>query len=257
MEVLKCALGPITVGFASSVLCIFASAEPSKTDPKLTEVWSPVPQVVAPGKGSAPPSDAIILFSKHSLSEWQHEDGSPAKWRTQGNIFTVAGGTGDLQSKRAFGDCQLHIEWRAPLPVTGQGQNRGNSGVFFQGRYEVQILDSYKNPTYSNGQAASVYKQGIPLVNASRRPGAWQAYDIIFRSPKFSEDGTVLAPAYITVIHNGVLVQDHVEVKGSTAWIGAPSYAAHGALEPLKLQDHDTKVSYRNIWIRNLQPRSQ
>jgi hypothetical protein len=165
---------------------------------------------------------------------------------------TVVKSAGNVRTKRAFGDCQLHIEWRSPAKVEGEGQNRGNSGVFLQGRYEVQVLDSYNNRTYSNGQAASIYKQHIPLVNASRKPGEWQSYDIFFRAPRFADDGTVVTPGYMTVVHNGVLVHDHVELKGTTVNAGPQSYTKHNPREPLVLQDHGHPVSFRNIWIREL-----
>src|SRR5215212_6053373 len=224
----------------------------AQADPKLTEVWEPVPRSVTPGTGNAPPSDATILFGGKDLSQWQQTDGTPAKWSIAHNAFTVVKGAGNLKTKRAFGDCQLHIEWRTPAKVEGDGQNRGNSGVFLQQRYEVQVLDSYNNRTYSNGQAGSVYKQHIPLVNASRKPGEWQSYDIFFRAPRFAEDGTVIKPGYMTVVYNGVLVQDHVEIRGTTANVGVQSYQKHNAKEPIMLQDHGAPVSYRNIWLREL-----
>jgi hypothetical protein len=230
----------------------FAQQQQPQGDPKLTEVWKPVPPTVTPGSGSAPPSDAIVLFAGKDLSEWQQKTGGPAKWTVADDAFTVAKGSGTLSTKRGFGDCQLHIEWRTPAKIEGEGQGRGNSGIFLQGRYEVQVLDSYNNVTYSNGQAASIYKQHIPLVNASRKPGEWQSYDIFFRAPRFAENGKVTTPGYLTVIHNGVLVQDHVELKGNTVYIGAPSYEKHSLKEPLELQDHGNPVSYRNIWIREL-----
>ena len=229
-----------------------AQRQPNQEDPTLTEVWEPVPRVVTPGVGNAPPSDAVVLFSGKDLSEWQQVNGGPVKWNVAEGALTVVKGTGDIRTKRTFGDCQLHVEWRTPAKVEGEGQGRGNSGVFLQGRYEVQVLDSYDNRTYSNGQAASIYKQHIPLVNASHGPGEWQSYDILFRAPRFADDGAVLAPAYVTVLHNGVLVQDHVQLEGSTVYIGAASYEKHNSKEPLVLQDHDDSVSYRNIWIREL-----
>jgi len=197
---------------------VYANPQQTEVDPKLTEQWEPVPPVITPGLGSAPPSDAIVLFSGKDLSEWQHLDRGAPKWSVSDGAFTVVNGSGNLRTKRAFGDCQLHIEWRTPAKVEGEGQDRGNSGVFLQGRYEVQVLDSYNNPTYSNGQAASIYKQYIPLVNASRKPGEWQTYDIFFRSPRFDQSGALAAPGYITVVHNGVLVQDHIQLKGTTAY---------------------------------------
>ena len=239
--------GTVTV-IAPSV-CI---AQGNQADPKLTEVWEPVPRIVTPGRGAAPPSDAIVLFSGGDLSQWEQTDGTPAKWKVEGGAFTVVKGTGNLRTRRAFGDCQLHIEWRAPKKVEGEGQERGNSGVFLQGRYEVQVLDSYDNRTFSNGQAASIYKQYIPLVNASRKPGEWQTYDIFYRAPRFAVDGTVKMPGYMTVVHNGVLVQDHVEIKGTTVNSGPQSYSRHNPTEPLVLQDHSFPVSFRNVWIREL-----
>jgi hypothetical protein len=230
----------------------FAQQQQPQGDPKLTEVWKPVPPSVTPGVGTAPPSDAIVLFAGKDLSQWQQVDGAPAKWSVADDAFTVVKGTGNIRTRRGFGDCQLHIEWRTPAQVVGEGQGRGNSGIFLQGRYEVQVLDSYNNVTYSNGQAASIYKQHIPLVNASRKPGEWQSYDIFYRAPRFAENGKVTTPGYVTVVHNGVLVEDHVELKGSTAYIGAPAYEKHGLKEPIELQDHGNPVSYRNIWIREL-----
>jgi hypothetical protein len=221
-------------------------------DPKLTEVWEPVPPVVTPGIGSAPPSDAVVLFDGRDFSKWQHLKGDSVKWRLEDGAMTVVRKTGNIATRRAFGDCQLHIEWRTPAKVEGESQGRGNSGIFLQGRYELQVLDSYDNRTYSNGQAGSMYKQAIPLVNACRKPGEWQAYDVVYDAPRFAEDGTVQKPAFITVLQNGVLVLNHFELKGPTEYIGIPKYKKHGLKEPLMLQDHGNPVSYRNIWIREL-----
>jgi hypothetical protein len=222
-------------------------------DPKATEVWEPVPKIVEPGKSNdQPPSDAIVLFGGRDLSAWLDKNNQPAKWTVDGNAMTVTKGTGDIHTEKKFGSCQLHIEWRTPEKVEGESQGRGNSGIFLMSRYELQVLDSYNNRTYSNGQAGSIYKQHIPLVNASRKPGEWQTYDVIFTAPKFNADGSVNLPARITVIHNGVLVQNNVEIKGSTAYIGQPKYTKHDDKEPLTLQDHGNPVSYRNIWIREL-----
>jgi hypothetical protein len=241
-------------GMLLSPLGRTAEGQQPQADPKLTEVWEPVPRVVTPGVGSAAPSDAIVLFDGADLAAWRHADGSPARWRIEDGAFTVIAGTGGIRTTRAFGDAQLHIEWRAPARVEGRSQDRGNSGVFLQGQYEVQVLDSYDNPTYVNGQAGSVYKQHIPLVNASRKPGEWQSYDIVFRAPRFAEDGSVQTPAYLTVFHNGVLVQDRVEVKGITVNRGTPYYEKHEPKLPLMLQDHGSPVSFRNVWIRELPP---
>ena len=221
------------------------------SDPVATEVWEPTVRVISPGQGQAPPSDAIVLFDGRNLDHWQATDSSAAKWSIAENAMTVVPQSGGILTKQSFGDCQLHLEWRSPAVVKGEGQLRGNSGVFLQSRYEVQVLDNYNNKTYSNGQAASVYKQSIPLVNACRPPGEWQTYDIIFKAPRFNADGIKIASGSLTVLHNGVLVQNHVEVMGTTEYIGLPKNKAHGKA-PLFLQDHGDLVSYRNIWIREL-----
>jgi hypothetical protein len=220
-------------------------------DPKATEIWTPVPRVVDPGGPNRPPSDALVLFDGRSLSEWSGRDGT-ARWTVAEGAMTVVDGTGDIATRRAFGDVQLHIEWRTPAEVEGESQGRGNSGVFLMERYEVQVLDSYRNETYVNGQAGAVYKQYPPMVNASKGPGEWQSYDIIFKAPRFRPDGTLERPATFTVFQNGVLVQNHVEVKGTTTNVGEPRYQAHPEKAPLKLQDHHNPVSYRNIWIREI-----
>ena len=220
--------------------------------PEETEVWEPEPRVVTPSRDAAPPSDAIVLFDGKDASEWRHRDGSAVKWTLADGALTVVGGTGDIETQRKFGDIQLHLEWRTPSVVKGNGQGRGNSGVFLQGRYEIQILDSYQNRTYSNGQAASLYKQEIPLVNASLPPGEWQSYDIVFRAPRFGASEELESPAFVTVFHNGVLVLNNVEIRGSTTYIGSPSYSPHEPKQPLMLQDHWNPVSFRNIWVREL-----
>lgn len=229
-------------------------AQEKKVDPPtLTEVWKPVPKIVTPGSTAFnAPSDAIVLFDGKDASAFVGAGGQPVKWKIADGIMTVEKGAGMISTKMGFGDCQLHIEWRSPEVVKGNGQGRGNSGIFLMGKYELQVLDSYNNPTYSNGQAGSVYKQLIPLANATRKPGEWQSYDVIFMAPRFNEDGSVKIPATITVIHNGVLVQNHATIAGATQFIGAPSYEKHGDKEPISLQDHGDAVSYRNIWIRNL-----
>ena len=222
------------------------------TDPKATEVWSPEPRLVTPGMGMLPPSDAIVLFDGTQLKEWMSaKDSSAAAWTLQEGFATVKAGAGDIMTRRSFGDMQLHLEFRAPVVVKGEGQGRGNSGIFLQNRYEVQILDSYQNRTYSNGQTGSLYKQSIPLVNACRKPGEWQHYDILFTAPRFNKDSILIAPARVTVLHNGVVVQLNTEIEGTTEYIGLPKNQAHGQ-GPLKLQDHGDLVSYRNIWVREL-----
>lgn len=236
-----------------AVIYLFAlSLEAQITDPKATEVWKPAPRVITPGTATnTAPSDAIVLFNGKNAMEWTHTDGSAVKWDLADNAMTVVKGTGGIKTKRTFGDCQLHIEWRTPAEVVGKGQGRGNSGIFLQSRYELQVLDNHENETYSNGQAASIYKQSIPLVNACRPPGEWQTYDIIYTAPRFNEDGVKVASAHITVLHNGVLVQNNTEIKGTTEYIGLPKNSKHGKA-PIMLQDHSNPVSYRNIWIREL-----
>ena len=220
--------------------------------PEETEVWTPVPEVITPGEGTLPPSDAIILFNGNDLSEWSGMTGSIAPWEVKDGIVTVVPKSGGIKTRRSFGDCQLHVEWRTPAKVKGDGQGRGNSGIFLMERYEIQVLDSYNNSTYSNGQAGSVYKQHIPLVNACKAPGEWQSYDIIFKAPRFNSDGSLLSPAIVTVLHNGVLIQNNVEIQGITTYVGKPSYEPHPDKLPISLQDHSNPVSYRNIWIREL-----
>jgi hypothetical protein len=237
----------------------------AQTKPEETEIWKPAVPVVAPAKdlGGAP-ADAIVLFDGKDLDQWvSSSDRSPAGWTVADGVLTVDKALGNIETKRSFRDYQLHLEWRIPADITGSGQARGNSGVFLastgprdQG-YEVQILDSYENATYVNGQAASVYKQHPPLANASRKPGEWQAYDIVWRAPLFGADGALVTPANVTVIHNGVLVQDHAVLAGETVYIGKPSYKAHGPA-PIKLQAHgdpSAPISFRNIWVRELAPR--
>ncbi len=220
--------------------------------PEETEDWSRKPAVITPGEETKPPSDAIVLYgSKEDLDQWESERGGPPGWKA-GEALTVEAKSGGIQTKKAFGDVQLHVEWRAPSEVKGKGQGRGNSGIFLMGKYEVQVLDSYENETYYNGQAGSIYKQHIPLVNASRPPGEWQTYDIIFTAPRFHEDGSLSSPAFMTVLHNGVLIQHHAELLGPTVFIGKPKYKAHEEKLPLSLQDHNNPVSFRNIWIREL-----
>jgi len=219
---------------------------------EVTDVWEPVPPIVTPGQGTSAPSDAIVLFDGTDLSNWVNSDGNAAEWTIADGAMTVKPGTGGIKTKQGFGDVQLHIEWRAPEVVKGEGQGRGNSGVFLMGRYEVQVLDCFENTTYPNGQTASVYKQHIPLANACKAPGEWQTYDIIFMAPRFNDQGRVTHPATVTVIHNGVLVQNNVSLLGTTEFIGLPQYKAHGMKEPLSLQDHGDLVSFRNIWVREL-----
>jgi len=237
-------------------------AQGTKPKPEDTEVWSPVPRVVTPGRTDAqPPSDAIVLFDGRNLEQWVSvNDHGPARWTVADGILTVNKPAGNIETKRSFTNYQLHLEWRIPEGITGSGQARGNSGVFLASTgngdagYEIQVLDSYDNKTYVNGQAAAIYKQYAPLVNAMRKPGEWNTYDIIWTAPTFHDDGSVATPAYVTAFHNGVLVQDHVALKGETLYIGAPSYKKHGP-SPIKLQAHgdpSAPISFRNIWVRDL-----
>ncbi len=230
--------------------------------PEDTELWQPVPPVVTPGATtSAPPSDAIILFDGKNLNEWvSAQDHSPAKWIVSNGIVTVNKDAGNIETRRTFKNYQLHLEWKVPTNVTGEGQERGNSGLFLASTgpedagYELQILDSYHNATYVNGMAGSIYKQSIPLANPMRKPGEWQTYDVLWTAPTFNPDGTVETPAYVTVVFNGVLVQNHFELKGETLYIGQPFYKKYEAA-PIKLQAHgdpSPPLSFRNIWVREL-----
>ena len=248
MKVIILVLIPL---FCLAVLIVQNCAQDEGPDPKLTEVWDPEPAVVTPGDGTAPPSDAIVLFDGSNFDEWVGKNNGPVKWQLADNAMTVVKETGEIKTKRSFGDCQLHIEWRTPSEVKGESQGRGNSGIFLQDRYELQVLDSYNNRTYANGQAGSIYKQYIPLVNACRPPGVWQTYDVIYTAPSFNADGSLASPARITVLQNGVLVQNNVEIKGGTTYRGQPKYEKHDRA-PIMLQDHGNPVSYRNIWIREL-----
>ncbi len=221
-----------------------------------------MPAVVAPGvNNSAPPSDAIVLFDGKNLDAWvSAQDHLPAKWTVADGVLTVNKAAGNIETKRAFRNYQLHLEWKIPEGITGSGQLRGNSGLFLASTgpqdagYELQILDSYNNKTYVNGQAGSIYKQGIPLVNANRKPGEWQSYDVVWTAPVFAADGTLKSPAFVTVLFNGVLVQNHFELKGETRYIGQPFYKKYDAA-PIKLQAHgdpSQPISFRNIWVREL-----
>ena len=249
--------------FSISLFATNFSFAQKEIDPKLTELYAPVPPIVKPGKiNSNAPSDAIVLFGGKDLNEWVSTKDStqPAMWTVGKGTITVKKGTGNIQTKKAFTDYQLHIEWRIPSNITGSGQARGNSGVFLAAfgngddGYEIQVLDCYENTTYVNGQTASIYKQSIPLANVCKKPGEWQSYDIIWTAPRFNEDGTVKTPARVTALQNGVLVQNNTEVKGITAYRGQPYYKKHGPA-PIKLQDHgdpSEPISYRNIWVRPL-----
>lgn len=218
----------------------------------------PVPPVIEPGTPSTQqtpgraPSDATVVFDGKDLSGWVGEDGQAAKWKVADGYMEVVPKSGAIHSRQAFGDCQLHVEFAEPLPAVGESQERGNSGVFLMGLYEIQVLDSYQNKTYADGQASAVYGQFPPQVNASRPPGQWQTYDIVFHGPRFDKDGKVTRPARVTVLHNGVLVQDNVELSGPTAHHDRPAYKATPDKLALSLQDHGKPVRFRNIWVREL-----
>ncbi len=261
--------------FVTSVILILAGGAYGQAQvPEATELYVDLEEIT-PGEGNEPPSDAVVLFDGSDLDEWQkpHEgfgrgsmqglkDVIPgisyetsrgvANWKIENNEMVVAPGEGGIATRKMFGDIQLHIEWNSPVDEGKTGQGYSNSGVFLMGLYEVQILNSYENETYQNGQAGSVYKQHIPLVNASKPPGTWQEYDIIFTAPRFSEKGTLLSPARLTVFHNGVLIQNNVTLSGPTCYIGSPYYIAHRPKLPLILQDHSDPVRFRNIWVREL-----
>ncbi len=239
---------------AIPLLLLSTASFAQNNEPRLTEIWQPEPRIISPGKTAADaPADAIVLLGGADLAEWQTEDGKPAKWKVDGGAVTVVRGTGVIKTKKAFGDCQLHVEWRTPATVKGEGQGRGNSGIFLMGLYELQVLDSYNNRTYSNGQAGSIYKQTAPLVNASRKPGEWQTYDIIFTAPRFNKDSSVKSQGRITVLHNGVLVQNNTAIWGATQYIGIATNTWHKEKEPIVLQDHGDAVSFRNMWVRELE----
>ena len=251
-------------GFLISLPLLFASnsfaqiqtgkdGKPTTKDPEVTEYYSPVPAEVTPGNSSsARPSDAISLFEGNDLSKWESASGKQPEWTTNADVLTIVPDKGDIQTKQKFGSFQLHIEWRISSSVTGTGQERGNSGIFLQGLYELQVLDSYHQETYVNGQAGSIYKQAIPLVNACRKPGEWQSYDIVFTAPVFSSNKRVIYPAKVTVFQNGVLILNDFHILGSTQYIGMPDYPYYDGTGPIRLQDHHNPTSFRNIWIREL-----
>ena len=246
---------------ASTPIAFYAQQSTGK--PEDTEVWKPEPKVVTPGATcGAPPSDAIILFDGRNLDEWvsAQDRTAPAKWIVANGVVTVDKAAGNIETKRRFGNYQFHMEWRIPENITGSGQLRGNSGLFLASTgpedagYELQVLDSYNNKTYVNGMAGSLYKQSIPLVNPMRKPGEWQAYDVVWTAPVFNADGTLKSPAYATVLLNGVLVDNHFQLKGETLYIGQPFYKKFDRA-PIKLQAHDDPsppISFRNIWVRDL-----
>ena len=254
--------GLIVVMVATAVVLVGAAAS-AQTGPRAADLkkWGihdmtrPMPPVVDPGPAGAPapvPSDAIVLFDGKDLSGWTTAKGAPPKWQVRDGYMEVVKGAGAIKTTRGFGDCQLHVEWAAPAPPVGSGQDRGNSGVFLMDTYEVQVLDSYNSATYADGMAGAIYGQYPPLVNATRKPGEWQAHDIVFHAPRFDPSGALLSPARMTVFVNGVLVQDNEELTGPTAHKARPPYAAHADKLPISLQDHGNPTRFRNIWIRPL-----
>jgi len=259
----KCIL---LVSFAALLVCMplfqanaqdqYPKQEPMK--PEMSEYWTPQPKIVTPGNAASnaamsAPSDAIVLFDGKDLSQWKSDNGD-AKWTVHDGVVTVNKKAGDILTKTNYGDFQLHIEWQVPVDITGKSQARGNSGIFLQDKYEIQVLDSYNNETYVNGGAASVYKQSPPLVNAMRKPGEWNVYDIIYTAPTFTKDGKYRTFPTVTVIHNGVVVQNNTTIIGTTEYIGFPKVVPHGK-GPIRLQAHgdpSLPISFRNIWIREL-----
>ena len=250
----------------ATVLSVAVPVFAQQAEPQMkhqdTEVYAPVPPTVTPGKTDAdPPSDAIILFDGKDEDQWvSAQDHTPARWTVADDTLKVSKekGVGNIETKKTFKDYQLHIEWKIPTTIEGSDQARGNSGVFLASTgpkddgYELQVLDNYNNKTYVNGQAGAIYKQAIPLASPARKPGEWQSYDIIFHAPRFDADGKLEKPGTVTVLQNGILVQDNVEIKGNTGPTGAPKYRAHPLKQSLLLQDHHNPVRYRNIWIREL-----
>ena len=250
-----------TILAATAIVCFGMAAAAQSGRRAGVEKWPvhdetrPMPPVVdaGPAGPSAPvPADATVLFDGKDLSAWATSKGTPPGWRIQDGFMEVVKGAGSIRTKQSFGDCQLHVEWATPAPAVGESQDRGNSGVFLMDTYEVQVLDSHNSKTYADGMAGAIYGQYPPLVNASRKPGEWQDYDIVFHAPRFGADGALLSPARLTVFHNGILVQDHEELTGPTAHKARPPYKAHAERLPISLQDHDHPVRFRNIWVREL-----
>lgn len=236
--------------FVSCSLILLGVCLPSLADEWKSGIPWKEPVVVTPGADSTKaPSDAIILFNGKDLSQWNNGE----NWTVRDDV--IESGKGMIHTKQGFGDCQLHVEWASPSKVKGTGQGRGNSGVYMMGQYEIQILDSFENKTYFDGQAGAVYKQNPPLVNACRKPGEWQTYDIIFKAPRFDKSGSLTSPGTITVLQNGVLIQNHHVLEGTTAWHVPPKYTAHAEKLPISLQDHGNPVRFRNLWVRELTPR--
>ena len=234
-----------TVALVAVVLVVHTGAHAGEF---LSGIQWAEPAVIDAGSPCSAPSDAVVLFDGTDMSQWEGAE----NWTVCCRCGYVTAGKGTAQSKAVFGDCQVHLEWAEPEEVTGSGQGRGNSGVFLMGTYEVQVLDSYENETYFDGQCGAIYKQHPPLVNACRKPGEWQTYDIIWKAPRFDKDGKLVSPAFVTVLQNGVVVQNHFELQGDTPYNRAPSYTAHPDKGPISLQYHGNPVRFRNIWVREL-----
>jgi hypothetical protein len=262
----KLGLAAPALALAVAAATLAASvARPGPEDPspdrwRQHDVRRPKPPVLAPPEGASiaakPPEGAVVLFDGSNLDAWQAGDGGPARWKVADGVMQTVPGAGAIQTKRAFGDIQLHVEWATPAPPVGRSQDRGNSGVFLMGDFEIQVLDSYQSETYADGQAGAIYGQYPPLFNASRPPGEWQTYDIAFRRPRFGADGALAEPARITVFQNGVLVQNNEEPFGPTSWLKWLPYSEHGGEGPISLQDHDHPVRYRNLWLVELPERA-
>jgi hypothetical protein len=249
---------PVALLLTANLALPADNAKDALTHWKVSDRSRPVPAVITPATPSTQPSpgkapsDATVLFDGKDLSKWQNGSGGPAEWKIVNGAIEVVPGKGDIHTAQAFGDCQLHVEWAEPNPPHGKDQDRGNSGIYLMSKYELQVLDSYENKTYADGQAGAIYAQTPPLVNACLPPGQWQTYDIIFHGPRFSPDGKLLRRAHETVFQNGVLVQDNTELTGPTDYMKRPAYTPHPPKMPLLLQDHDQPVRFRNIWIREL-----
>lgn len=233
---------------AFSAFLVTCAVLPASADEYLNGIEWKKPAVVTPGENGGPPSDAVVLFNGKDFSAWNGAE----NWKIEDGAMVC--GRGDVHTKQGFGDCQLHIEWSSPTPATGSGQGRGNSGVFFMDQYELQVLDSYDNETYFDGQAGAIYKQTPPAVNVMKPPGTWNAYDVIWTAPRFNEDGTLKSPAYITALQNGVMILNHFALKGDTPYTMPPSYTKHADRLPIRLQDHGNPTRFRNIWVREIKP---
>ena len=230
------------------LLAVWGLVTQASADEYLNGIEWKEPPTVVPGEAGAPPSDAVVLFDGKNLDAWKGTE----NWKLENGV--MVSGKGDIRTLKSFGDCQLHIEWSAPTPAKGSGQGRGNSGIFLMDNYELQVLDSFDNKTYFDGQAGAIYKQTPPQVNATKPPGSWNVYDVIWTAPRFEDNGALKSPAYITALHNGVLILNHFELKGDTPFVRPPQYNKHADRLPIRLQDHGDPVRFRNIWVRETKP---